>query len=366
MIVALILVILQLVLLLILNIRVNFYFQNHHQTLPQTLPLVSILVPARNEEKHLPALLESLAKLDYPEHKIQILLADDQSSDSTLEIISAWCDRPSRSYLKLQSSDSSRYNANGKANALSYLEQKAEGELLFFTDADCQVAPNWIREGVASIGSKVGLLMGVTQVKGEGFLSKMQEIDWWFTQGVIKIATDWGWPTTGMGNNMVIRREALERVGGFAQLRFCLTEDLEISRSIRRAGFDLQHQVSGDMLVRTKAEENWGSLLNQRKRWMQGVMTLPLRWLILLTAQFLFYPALLLLGWFSIEYFVLIWVLKVSLQGLFVGFFSARASHSPAWYWLFLFDIYYLFSTFHTILYYFWPSKVLWKSRPYL
>jgi cellulose synthase/poly-beta-1,6-N-acetylglucosamine synthase-like glycosyltransferase len=362
---AIILVILQVIFFLILSIRGKFYFQNHNNKLPEILPLVSILVPARNEEKHLPALLSSLSKLDYPEEKLQILLVDDQSSDGTSEIMKTWCDRPSRTFFSLQATDSFRFNANGKANALSFLEQKAQGEFLFFTDADCQVNPNWIKEGIASMRPEVGLLMGVTQVKGDDFLSKMQEIDWWFTQGVIKIATDLGLPTTGMGNNMVIRREALERVGGFSHLPFCLTEDLEISRSIRRAGYKLEHQVSAEMLVLTKAEASWKALLQQRKRWMQGVMTLPFIWLVLLFVQAVFFPALVILCWYSPWVAIVSWAMKISIQGYFIRLFSARSSHIPDWCWLWIFDFYYLLSTFHTILYYFWPSKTHWKSRSY-
>lgn len=362
---AIILVILQVIFFLILSLRVKFHFQNHRKKLPKTLPLVSILVPARNEEKHLPALLRSLSKLDYPEDKLQILLADDQSSDATSEILKTWCDRPNRTFFSLQASDSFRFNANGKANALSFLEQKALGKFLFFTDADCQVNPNWIKEGIASMEPGVGLVMGVTQVKGDDFLSKMQEIDWWFTQGVIKIATDLGLPTTGMGNNMVIRREALEQVGGFSHLPFCLTEDLEISRSIRKAGYKLEHQVSAEMLVLTKAEVSWKALLRQRKRWMQGVMTLPFFWLVLLFIQAAFFPALVILCWYSPWVSILSWALKISIQGYFIRLFSARSTHYPDWCWLWIFDFYYLLSTFHTILYYFWPSKTYWKSRSY-
>jgi cellulose synthase/poly-beta-1,6-N-acetylglucosamine synthase-like glycosyltransferase len=96
---AIILVILKVIFFLILSIRGKFYFQNHRNKLPEILPLVSILVPARNEEKHLPALLSSLSKLDYPEEKLQVLLADDQSSDGTSEIMKTWCDRPSRTFF---------------------------------------------------------------------------------------------------------------------------------------------------------------------------------------------------------------------------------------------------------------------------
>jgi len=349
--------------LLILFSRINF--KNHRKELPSNLPLVSVLIAARNEEEHLPRLLASLGELNYPEEKLQILIADDQSSDSTLKIIKEWCDRPSRSYFAVEGHQAFTRNANGKANALAYLEELAVGEFLFFTDADCEANSGWIKEAVSCMDQRVGLLNGITQVKGETWLAKMQEIDWWNTLGIVKIVTDLGLPTTGMGNNMVIRREALEKIGGFAHLPFCMTEDLELSRSIRKAGYEVAQQVSPEILLFTKAEPDWKALMHQRKRWMQGVVTLPFFWLIMLFFQASFFPAIGYFIWVSPLVGISFWVLKIVFQGYFVRELSSKATRPPEWKDLLMFDIYYLVSTCLTILYYFWPSQTQWKSRKY-
>lgn len=349
--------------LLILFCRVNF--KNHRKELLANLPLVSVLIAARNEQEHLPRLLASLGELDYPEGKLQILIADDQSSDSTLKIIKEWCDRPARSYLSIEAPQAFTLNANGKANALAFLEKCAVGEFLFFTDADCLTNPGWIKEGVSCMDQRVGLLNGITQVKGESWFAKMQEIDWWNTLGIVKIVTDLGLPTTGMGNNMVIRREALEKIGGFAHLPFCLTEDLELSRSIRKAGYRVIQQVSSEILLFTKAEPDWKALMHQRKRWMQGVVTLPFFWLGMLFLQAAFFPAILYFIWVSPLIGISVWLMKIALQGCFVKELSSKVGRAPEWKDLLMFDFYYLLSTSHTILYYFWPSQTQWKSRKY-
>jgi cellulose synthase/poly-beta-1,6-N-acetylglucosamine synthase-like glycosyltransferase len=349
----------------LLFLRIRYDFQNHRKPLSEYLPIVTVLIAARNEEVHLPRLLASLGSLDYPEEKLQILIADDQSSDLTLKIIQDWCDRPSRSYFAVEARQTFTKNANGKANALAYLEKSAIGEFLFFTDADCEVNPGWIKEAVSCMDQNVGLLNGITQVKGNSWLAKMQEIDWWNTLGIVKIVTDLGWPTTGMGNNMVIRREALEKIGGFAHLPFCMTEDLELSRSIRKAGYRVIHQVSPEILVFTKAEPDWKALMHQRKRWMQGVITLPLFWLVMLFFQAAFFPAVVYLLWFSPLIGIGFWLLKMAFQSFFVREFSSKVTSPPNWNDLLMFDFYYLLSTSNTILYYFWPSRIQWKSRNY-
>jgi cellulose synthase/poly-beta-1,6-N-acetylglucosamine synthase-like glycosyltransferase len=49
-------------------------------------PFISIVVPVRNEEANLASLLDSLLKLDYPTHKMEIILVNDESEDRTRDI----------------------------------------------------------------------------------------------------------------------------------------------------------------------------------------------------------------------------------------------------------------------------------------
>ena len=51
---------------------------------------VSIIVAARNEEEHLPILLSSLSKQDYPKNKLEIIISDDRSTDKTWDCIKAF------------------------------------------------------------------------------------------------------------------------------------------------------------------------------------------------------------------------------------------------------------------------------------
>lgn len=329
-------------------------------------PMVSILVSARNEEEHLPRLLRSLAALDYPAEKLEILLADDQSSDRTAEISAVWAKgHPNRRLFSIRKDQVGLYQANGKANALAILAKEASGEFFFFTDADCEVPAAWIREGLGSFLGKTGIVIGVTQVKGGGFFGRMQELEWWNTLGIVKAVTDLGLPTTGLGNNMAISREAYLASGGFEGIKSSITEDLEISKSICKAGFAIHHQVSERMLVRTKAEKDWPSLLRQRKRWVTGAATLSFGWKVLLVIQGLFFPAAIALLCVEWKLGLGIWVSKAFFQGWFLCFFARKSGQKIAFFPLIFFDFYQVASLSLTILYYFWPSKVQWKSRNY-
>ncbi|HSF53022.1 MAG TPA: glycosyltransferase [Algoriphagus sp.] len=349
--------------LLLFFLKTNW--KNHFKK-TANIPKVSILIAARNEEQTLPQLLESLSGLDYPPEKLEILIADDQSSDLTAKVIEDWVKNSSyRRLISITSSQAGLYHKNGKANALAILGKEASGEYLFFTDADCQLPRNWIREGISCFDNETGMVIGITQVNSSRHFEKMQEIDWWNTLGIVKIVTDLDLPTTGLGNNMVISKTAYLNSGGFEGIRFSLTEDLEVSRSIRRLGFKIRHQVTENFLVKTKAEKNWKSLLHQRKRWLAGAMTLSLPWKILLSIQFLFFPSVIALIALEWKMGVVIWILKIVSQSLFLNFFAKKAGQRIGLFPLIFFDIYQIQSLSLTILYYFWPGKVQWKSRNY-
>ncbi|RAI90135.1 glycosyltransferase [Algoriphagus yeomjeoni] len=350
----------------VLLIRMRFFWKNHAKDTDFDLPLVSVLVAARNEEVDLPDLLCSLEKLDYPSDRIQFLFADDQSSDSTPEILGNWCGKqPNRTFLTIAPLQTGLYNQNGKANALAILGEKAIGEYYFFTDADCEVNPNWIREGVSCFGETIGLVIGITKVKAKSLLEKFQEIDWWLTLGFVKVATDLGVQTTGLGNNMAISKEAYGRSGGFKNLPFCLTEDLEISRAIQQSGFKIAHQVSPRMLAITKPEINFSALLEQRKRWMSGVMTLPYYWKFILSFQFIYFVVItgLILLYPSLG--IILALMKSLLQSVFLIALARKVGVKLGWVSLLVFDFYNFSTILLTILYYFWPSKTKWKSREY-
>jgi cellulose synthase/poly-beta-1,6-N-acetylglucosamine synthase-like glycosyltransferase len=350
---------------LILLVLLKTNWKNHFIGVRE-FPKVSILIAARNEEILLPNLLLSLDKLQYPSEKLEVLIADDQSEDDTARIIKDWVRKGvDRRLISIATHLSGIYQVNGKANALAILAKEASGEFFFFTDADCEVPQTWVKEGLGCFGPKTGLVIGVTQVKSQRVFEKMQEIDWWNTLGIVKVVTDLTLPTTGLGNNMVISRNAYLECGGFEKIPHSLTEDLEISKAILKSGFEIRHQVSPDFLVKTKAERDWLALLKQRKRWVAGAMTLSVPWKILLGLQFLFFPAVLGLAVWNWKISMVLWGAKVFFQALFLKAFSTKAGQPIGFWGLLLFDFYQIMSLSLTILYYFWPGKIHWKSRSY-
>ncbi|AFL84487.1 glycosyl transferase [Belliella baltica DSM 15883] len=351
-------------LFLVVFLRTNF--RNFSKLKIKKFPEISILISARNEAHNLPVCLEALAKLDYPKDKLQILLANDNSDDETAHILQSWTSSYAfADYFEVRE-NLGKKKINGKANALAQMAEKATGEFLLFTDADCIVPPSWAKEmTAAALHSKVGFVTGVTSIKIEGLFSRMQDLDWIFTLGMVKIVSDLGVPVTSMGNNMLITREAYDAVGGFEGIDFSLTEDFEIARAIQKKNFTGNHQFGSRNLILTNAQPSWGSLWEQRKRWMYGAMKLPFFIKLLLALQALFLPLVLLLifnyGWLG----WIFWATKMTLQSYFIYYLKKKIDQKINPIYFLIFEIYYLFTAWTTILYYFWPSKTSWKGRKY-
>jgi cellulose synthase/poly-beta-1,6-N-acetylglucosamine synthase-like glycosyltransferase len=164
---------------------------------------------------------------------------------------------------------------------------------------------------------------------------------------------------------MAMSKEAYSKSGGFESLPFSLTEDLEISRAVKKSGFLQVQQVSPRMLVKTKAEATWKDLLRQRKRWMDGVMSLSIGWKILLGLQFLFFPSIGILLFQSPTLGLGLWVVKVLLQSLFLQQIATYSDQKLKASARLFFDFYQILALSLTILYYFWPVQIQWKARKY-
>jgi glycosyltransferase involved in cell wall biosynthesis len=111
-------------------------------------PLISILIPARNEEKNIGSLIKSLLDQDY--QNIEILVFDDQSEDATANIVMNF-EKSSGGKVRLMSSEGLPQGWLGKNHACHKLADAASGEYLLFIDADVIVNDGLIRDALGYV-----------------------------------------------------------------------------------------------------------------------------------------------------------------------------------------------------------------------
>jgi glycosyltransferase involved in cell wall biosynthesis len=137
------------------NVLINFLFrQAIAKTEIQNNDLISVLIPARNEENNIARLLDALQKLN---NNIEILVCNDHSTDKTEEIISRYQTTDQR--IRLIESEVLPKGWLGKNHACYQLAKQASGKYLLFIDADVVISGNIIADAVSYAKKhKLGLL----------------------------------------------------------------------------------------------------------------------------------------------------------------------------------------------------------------
>ena len=327
---------------------------------------VSVIVPAKNEQFALPRLLASLEAQDTDE--FEIILVNDRSSDDTRRIMEEFRSRhPER--VRVVTLTEAPPGGNPKQNALAHGSTSASGDIVLLTDADCVVPGRWVSRTTRYFGDeRLGLIFGpVFPDDLRSWLSQYQSFDhvfrYFYTAGSAGI----GNATGGFGNNLAVRREALDSVGGFAGLRHSVTEDAELISEVRdQRQWIIRSHISPEATVHPEAQYSLAALLKQGLRWNTGALFSP-DWatrasfgmvmlflfasVALAPVAFAFVPVLLLTaGSFT----------SMLLMGIVAGAFARR----PRRYWLLLVPnivfsmVFYSVLTLLTLV----RAKISWKG----
>ena len=243
-------------------------------------PLVSVIVPAYNEEVNAVSSVESLLKGDYPH--FEIIFVDDGSHDATYAKVSeAFAGHPQvKVYTKPN---------GGKASALNYGISRSEAEVVICIDADTKLEPNAISQLVMHFGDNKGSRMkqggGTGQAAGRGIvgavagnvkvgnqvnlMTRWQAIEYISSQNFDRKAFAYlNAITVVPGAIGAFRKQAIEEAGGFTT--DTLAEDCDLTIRILRCGYTIENDNTA--IAWTEAPETLKQFFKQRFRWSYGVM----------------------------------------------------------------------------------------------
>lgn len=327
-----------------------------------SLPHVSILIAARNESMNIERCLHSLARLDYPVEKLQILVGNDHSEDDTLQKIQLFCE--SHSHFHCVNIEKTIDGLHGKTNVLAQLARLAKGTIFITTDADMSLRPGWVKGLVKGLDTNVGMVNGFTASRSIPGWYGYQALDWAIALGVFDLLAKRGFPTAAMGNNMLITAEAYHAVGGFEKIPFSITEDFELFKQVVwKKKFGFRQLINNDVSAVTEPSLSVSELLRQRKRWLYGSLQLPwyfqLHWLLVAMvaiAVFAFwYPftALAVYGGVILTKYV------------FISSVLERAHRRDLYRFLPLYEIYFIFMLVSVLIYFYRNNTIEWKGRQY-
>ncbi|RRK11541.1 glycosyltransferase [Lactiplantibacillus garii] len=232
----------------------------------QTSPLVSILVPAHNEEDTLKGAVASIAALHY--HHFEVILIDDKSDDQTLAMMYALQKTYRAKFtIKVVPIDVNQ----GKANALNQGLKVAKGEYVLGIDSDSILDYQSLTELVETLNSdqRIGAVAGKPVVRNRTtILGRLQLLEYIGVIDIIKKAQAFlaGRITTVSGVIVAFRREALDAVGGWNAA--VMTEDIDITWRMYRHGWQVRYEPRAICWI--LVPESIRNLVKQRQRWSRG------------------------------------------------------------------------------------------------
>ncbi|MCX5640361.1 MAG: glycosyltransferase [Planctomycetota bacterium] len=230
------------------------------------LPLLTVVIPAHNEELMAPNCARSVLASDYP--ALELIFVLDRCTDGTRAALEPIAAADAR--LRIVENSSCPTDWAGKCNAARVGADNARGELILFTDADTHFDPRLLRASVQLLRSRALSMLSlfsspthkhwfemVVQPVTSLMLLKL------FPMKRANAAT--GRRPFANGQFMLFERSAYQALGGHAAVKDDLLEDLAFARSMKRAKMEQGVAVSDGMLV-VSMYDSWKAFQTGWKR----------------------------------------------------------------------------------------------------
>ena len=229
------------------------------------MPFVSIMIPAHNEESVIAHTVKNIQNMTY--RKFEIILIDDRSTDNTFSVI----DELSKKYDNVLYLKREEGAFPGKSAVLNDALHLAGGEAILVFDADATVEPDFLSKLIPNLAPRdVGAVQArkVIREANTNILTKCQNneytLDTYLQVGsdAIKGAVEL------RGNGELIKREALEDIGGWNN--YTITDDLDMATRLHIKGWDVRYCL--DAVVYEEGVKYLVPLFRQRRRWLEGTI----------------------------------------------------------------------------------------------
>lgn len=229
----------------------------------QVFPLVTIAIPAYNEQKSIAATIASVLSLDYPTGGWELLVVDDGSTDATAKIVTEIIQKNKRNNVLLLQQQN-----KGKGAALNAALQSAKGEYFVCLDADSFVEQSALKKMLPHFHDKnvAAVLPFLKIYNPQKTLEKLQWYEYLVNMFYKELMGIVNCVHVTPGPFSIYRTETLKKIGCFDEQN--LTEDLEIALRLQWHHYKIIQLM--DTEVQTIGPETLKELYLQRNRWFKG------------------------------------------------------------------------------------------------
>jgi len=201
----------------------------------EPLPTLSVVIPARDEERRIGVAVAAHCGQDYP--GLQVVVVDDGSSDATPQILAELAARfPA---LQVVRGEEPPEGWLGKPHAQMLGLRAARGELVLFVDADVVYAPGVHRRAAAELERRgLDMLLLLSRLEGRGLeplvLSLLDAFAFYASPTWLMNLPKPRFFAFGAGSGNLVRRSAFEEAGGIGRLRAEVIDDVAMGRMMKR------------------------------------------------------------------------------------------------------------------------------------
>nr|WP_262892178.1 glycosyltransferase [Pontibacter akesuensis] len=332
---------------------------------------ISVIIPVRNEYEQIMYLMRDLEQQHFPQELLEVIVVDDHSTDNTKEQVQQFIRATGLSVKLLQLQD--YVKQEGKKAAVQLGVEQAQGQLLVFTDGDCRVGPEWLREYAHLYETEQPYFISgpVCFHPTPTHFERMQLVEFASLVGVGGASIALHKPNMCNGANLAYTKEIFKEVGGFTGNESIASGDDEFLLHKVHKAFPgrVRFLKSSKAIVYTEARKSLNSFVQQRVRWASKwksyqSLQVQLVAVCVFLVNFLLFLAIPLVIWgdMSLKVFLCGYVAKFAIDCLFLnsilGFMGKKQF---LWYALPLQLVYIPYVVFTAVLGLF--GRYSWKGR---
>jgi cellulose synthase/poly-beta-1,6-N-acetylglucosamine synthase-like glycosyltransferase len=260
-------ILLFLFLLIVINVYKGYLYQINQKKFTLAKPKLSLIIAVKNEKDNIIGLLDSLEKLNYPAENYEVIFVDDNSTDSTYDII--------RSKI----SGKKNYNVikalnkkiEGKKGALTIGIENAKNNFIVITDADCKPEAEWLTELAGALDYGYDFVFGVAPIKsGNTFVEKLSAFENLRNTFLTIAAVGLNIPYSAAARSFAFRKKSFERLGGYGKTTETLSgdDDLLLREAVIHKML-IGTVVEPDAFVFSETPKTFDEYFRQKKRHLQ-------------------------------------------------------------------------------------------------